>query len=83
MKKLLTIALALLITVPAFSEINWQRFDFFSNAGGLNDSVSAINIKDNEATSLQNVVFTKGASIKTRDGFVSVNTVVLTGTVII
>jgi len=77
MKKLITILIsALLISTSAYAEIKWPRLDFFDYSGGLNDSFSAIKVADNEATSLQNVVFTSSGSFETRGGF----TTTMTGT---
>lgn len=78
-----------IVSVPSDREVSsavrLRRFDFFSNAGGLNDAFSPIEVKDNEATDLQNVVFTTSGNWKTRDGFTKINssnlgtTVVCTG----
>lgn len=70
MRKILLTSL-LLLTFASFvySAIPWQRFDSFDFSGGLNDSFSPFRVADNEATSLQNVVFTNSGSFKTRDGF--------------
>jgi len=62
-------------TQPAEANIQWTRFDFFNNSGGLNDGFSPIDIQDNEASALQNVVFTTGGNFKTRDGFSRLNSV--------
>lgn len=69
MKKLLLIFSILLLVSPVNAEIRWQRIDTFDYSGGLNDSFSPIRVADNEATSLQNVVFTNSGSFKTRGGF--------------
>jgi len=70
MKKLLLIfSILLALTPSAYSAIKWSRADTFDYSGGLNDSFSPIKVADNEATSLQNVVFTNSGSFKTRDGF--------------
>ena len=62
----------------AYSQVNWQRYDFFNNSGGLNDSASAIAIADNEAADLQNVVFTTSGNWKTRDGYSKLSTSAVT-----
>lgn len=71
MKKLilLSIVSVVLFAGSINAEIRWPRADFFDYSGGLNDSFSTIKVADNEATSLQNVVFTSSGSFKTRDGF--------------
>lgn len=48
-------------------------YDFFNNVGGLNDGFGATAIEDNEASTLQNVVFTTGGFVKRRTGTVDVN----------
>lgn len=75
MRKRLSLFLAfLLFTSQCFGAITWDRYDFFSNAGGLNDTASPIVIGDNEASDLQNVVFTASGSFETRDGTDNINT---------
>ena len=73
-KRLILLFFFLLITSPSFGKIPWDRYDFFSNAGGLNDTASPIVIGDNEASDLQNVVFTASGSFETRDGTDNINT---------
>ncbi|KKN70057.1 hypothetical protein LCGC14_0435040 [marine sediment metagenome] len=75
MKKILSIILGItLLASFSFAAVDWQRFEFFENSGGLNDQFSPILIEDNEASNLQNVVFTKAKHWKTRDGFKALNT---------
>lgn len=62
-----------MVATNAYAQIEWQRFDYFSNAGGLNDAFSEVDIEDNEAADIQNIVFTTSGNIKTRDGFDNVN----------
>jgi hypothetical protein len=68
MKKYILLLLILLLPVTAWGVIDWQRYDYFDYSGGLNDTFSSIRVADNEATSLQNVVFTNSGSFKTRGG---------------
>jgi len=75
-KILLTLGICL-VAVSCFAAIEWRRFDSFNNTGGLNDSFSPIAIEDNEASGLQNVVFTTSGSFKTRDGFDFLNATTL------
>ena len=55
-----------------------RRFDFFDNAGGLNDKGSPVSIDDDEAADLQNVVFETDGAIRKRDGESKFNTRTLT-----
>jgi len=83
MKKIISLFLSfLLISSNAFAEIAWLRQDFFSNVGGLNDSFSPIAIADNEATDLQNVVFTTSGNWKTRPGYSKLNATTLGASVV-
>lgn len=83
MKKILFSLFTLLI-IPSlvFAEITWERYEYFSNSGGLNDAFSSIVLDDKEATDLQNVVFTTSGSFKTRDGFDELNASTLGASVI-
>lgn len=81
MKKLLISLLILSFTIlPLGAEIEWQRRDFFDFTGGLNDGFSDTNIQDNEASSLQNVIFTTGGDVKTRGGSKKLNSTLVSGT---
>lgn len=51
----------------------WVPFIFSDNAGGLNDGFSDTAIEDNEASDLQNVVFTTGGAIRKRQGWTKIN----------
>ena len=72
MRILLTL-IFLLFSSNAQAQVNWSRYDHFANVGGLNNSSSPVTLKANEASDLQNVVFTTSGRIKTRDGFAKVN----------
>ena len=70
MKKLiLFLSFLFVLSHNSYAQIQWNRYDFFQNSGGLNNGFSEIAIDDKEATDLQNVVFTTSGSFKTRDGF--------------
>ena len=74
MKKTLSLFLALFLSAQsAFAEIKWVQNSYFKNDGGLNNAFSPIAIEDNEASDLQNVVFTVSGSFKKRSGFSSIN----------
>ena len=73
-KKILCLALGVsLVVTHAFAQVAWIKYDFFNNAGGLNDAFSAIIIEDNESSDLQNVVFTTGGNFITRPGYEKLN----------
>ena len=83
MKRIISLLLAFsLVTANAFAEIPWRKFSYFSNIGGLNDAFSAIAIEDNEASDLQNVVFTTSGNWKTRGGSAKLNSSTLGASVI-
>lgn len=75
MKRTLWTLLALLSLWPSLghAEIPWRAFEFFNLSGGLNDGFDPTSIADNEASDLQNVVFTTGGAIKKRQGFANIN----------
>lgn len=83
MKRLFSVFLAfLLITSNAFGGVSWSKFSYFDNIGGLNDAFSPIKIGDNEASDLQNVVFTTSGNWKTRGGTAKLNSSTLGASVI-
>ncbi len=49
--------------------VPWIKHSYFSNYGGLNDNLSQLEIKDNEATDIQNVLFDNGGALVKRYGF--------------
>lgn len=73
MKKLLISFLLFLISTTAHAEVRWLKQEFFSNSAGLNDAFAPTAIADNEATDLQNVIFTESGSFKTREGYAKLN----------
>lgn len=48
---------------------NWQSYEYSNFVGGLNDSADPTVLKPNEASDLQNVVFTTSGAIRKRDFF--------------
>jgi hypothetical protein len=69
MKKLLIFLICILICSNAYAKLPWDKYSYFSNYGGLNDNLSKLEIADNEATSIQNVVFDTGGAISKRYGY--------------
>jgi hypothetical protein len=49
--------------------VPWKKYSFFSNWGGLNDNLSQLEIDDNEATDIQNVIFDNGGALVKRYGY--------------
>lgn len=73
-KKLLTliggILLSLFISTNLlFADVQWQKYAYWQNWGGLNDQLSATEIQDNEASDIQNIIFDNGGALKKRYGF--------------
>ena len=60
-RQLLNLALAVGIAFAPLSavaqEINWRLFEFTKLTGGLNDTFNSLDIADNEASNLQNIIF--------------------------
>ena len=63
----------LLVTQSVSAQFPWQSFEFFNLSGGVNDSFDPTAIENNEASDLQNVVFTTGGAIKKREGSSRIN----------
>ena len=75
LKKLISIGgilLSFLVCSLTFAEVPWKKFSYFQNWGGLNDQLSEIEIKDNESSDLQNVVFDTGGAIRKRYGYLTI-----------
>lgn len=75
MKKLLLIPL-LVLGILGLSHIDtvkaavpWTKRSYFQNSGGLNDNLSTLEIADNEATEIQNVIFDNGGALIKRYGY--------------
>lgn len=81
-KTLLLISAFLLLTTNSYGAVKWRQYDFFSNTGGLNDAFAPTAIEDNEASDLQNVVFTTSGSFETRGGYDNLNDTSLGASVI-
>lgn len=71
MKKiLLALSLFVLCHIPlAQAEVPWKKYTYFKNWGGLNDNISTLEIKDEEATDIQNVLFDNGGALVKRYGY--------------
>ncbi len=73
MKKIIIAMLLLIPPSLSSAEIQWERYSFLNNTGGLNDAFSSISVADNEATDLQNIVFSTSGSFGTRSGSAKLN----------
>lgn len=49
--------------------VPWTKYSYFSNTGGLNDNLSTLQVADNEATDIQNVIFDNGGALIKRYGY--------------
>lgn len=49
--------------------VPWVKKSYFQNWGGLNDNLSQLEISDNEATDIQNVIFDNGGALIKRYGY--------------
>lgn len=49
--------------------VSWVKASYFQNWGGLNDNLSQLEISDNEATDIQNVIFDNGGALIKRYGY--------------
>ena len=73
MRRFLLLSLLLLIGSPAQADSPWQAHEFFQLSGGLNNGADPTAVADNEASDLDNVVFTTSGAIKKREGFSHLN----------
>ncbi len=70
MKKiLLSILLIASFIKPVEAAVPWVKNSYFKNWGGLNDNLSQLEISDNEATDIQNVLFDNGGALIKRYGY--------------
>lgn len=70
MKKiLLSIFLVFAVCQLSLAAVPWAKYGYFQNWGGLNDNLSTLEIKDNEATDIQNVIFDNGGALVKRYGY--------------
>jgi len=60
---------SLLITANVFCQLPWHKASYFKNFGGLNDNISSIEIADNEASDIQNIIFDTGGALTKRKGY--------------
>ena len=81
LKRVVWISVLLIGLLPALlsAQNTWRAYDFFNLVGGLNDAFDPTAIAPNEASTLQNVVFTTGGTISKRSGFNRINTAVACG----
>ena len=79
-KVLLTVGILVISLSTANAQLSFKKFSFFDNRGGLNDSLSQTTVADNEATSIQNIVFDTSGAISKRYGYSNVDQVI-TGSV--
>lgn len=70
---LIAATVALAQTAPVSAQFPWQAFEFFQLSGGLNDGADPTAVATNEASDLQNVVFTQSGAIKKRQGTSRIN----------
>lgn len=68
-KKLSILLIGILICSPAYAALPYKKYSYFSNFGGLNDNLSQLEIADNEASAIQNIVFDTGGAISKRYGY--------------
>lgn len=70
-KVLLTVGILAfsILTTNAHANLPFKKYSYFSNYGGLNDSLASTAISDNEATSIQNIVFDTAGAITKRYGY--------------
>ena len=66
------LAVSLLLQTVSFAQVPWRKFTYFTNFGGLNDNLSSTEIKNNEATDIQNIIFDTGGALKKRFGYTTV-----------
>jgi len=73
-KRILFILAFLLCSFSSFSyaQLNWVKYVYFQNWGGLNDHLSSTEIQDGEATEIQNVIFDTGGALKKRFGYFTI-----------
>ena len=64
-----SLAVVLLLTTVSYAQVNWQKFSYFTNYGGLNDHIASTEIKDDEATDIQNMVFDTAGTLQKRHGY--------------
>lgn len=60
---------SILLSTSANAQLSLKKYSYFSNYGGLNDSLAQTAVQDNEATSIQNVVFDTAGAISKRYGY--------------
>ncbi len=74
MKKIfLSILLVFSIVYIAQAAVPWVKYSYFKNYGGLNDNLSTLEVADNEATDIQNVIFDNGGALIKRYGYQNIS----------
>src|SRR3990167_362137 len=64
----------LVLTIPSSAQLPpWRAYEFFDLTGGLNDTRDPTSIAQNEASDLQNIVFSTSGGIEKRSGFSNIN----------
>lgn len=63
------LAFSLLESSTSYADLAFKKYSFFNNKNGLNDSLSTLNIADNEATDIQNITFDTAGAVSKRYGF--------------
>lgn len=64
-----------IFTLPLLAQVAYgisevsRRYTFFDNKGGLNDKSNPVAVEDNQATGLQNVVFSTDGAVLKRKGY--------------
>lgn len=59
----------LILANNCYADLALNKFSYFNNKGGLNDSLSVTSISDNEATAINNIVFDTAGAITKRFGY--------------
>ena len=70
---LLALLLSVSWQVPVSAQANWVSIDFFGLTGGLANGLDPTALKPNEASDLQNVVFSTSGGVQKRNGFARIN----------
>ncbi len=78
----LAIGLAFSPLTASAQDLNWRLFEFVKLTGGLNDTFNSLDIADNEASDLQNIIFprSQNGAFGQRPGFTRINSTAVSGT---
>ncbi len=73
MKKILSSLLVVfslfVLSHTTYAAVPWFKHSYFLNDGGLNDNLSTLEVADDEATEIQNVLFDNGGALIKRYGY--------------